>query len=147
MSADVPPLSGAAPVSGTAAAARLGALGALGVLLGILTSGPVAVAWVEATHPQPSWQGPEVFVSHYHRAQALPYVGGILLVLSVVLLLASLHALAPEPLRARANLGLVCGAIFASFIFLNYTLQTGYLPVLVRSYAPADAALVSALAM
>lgn len=128
-------------------ACRLGVYAALSTLLGILTSGPLAVGWVEAVHPQPRWQGPEVFARHYHPLQTLPYAGGILLVLGLLLLFSSLHALARQEYQVRANLALCLGGVFAAFIFANYTLQTTYVPALAQTYTGTDAPLLSALSM
>jgi hypothetical protein len=128
-------------------ACRIGVYAALGMLLGIVASGPLAVGWVDAVHPQPHWQGPEAFARHYHPLQTLPYAGGILLVLGLLLLFSSLHALARGQHRVRANLALCLGGVFATFIFANYTLQTTYVPALAQTYAGTDAPLLSALSM
>jgi hypothetical protein len=116
-------------------------------LLGIVVSGPLAVALVAATHPQPPWSGPEVFARSFHTLQLVPYAGGLLLVCGLLLLLSSVHALAWRRDRVRATLALICSAVFAAFVFLNYVLQTSYVPLLARGYQPADAPLVSALSM
>jgi len=116
-------------------------------LVGSLVSGPVAVALVEATHPQPCWAGPETFARSFHPFQVVPYAGGLLLVFGLSSLLASLHALALRRDRARATLALLFGAVFAAFVCLNYALQTSYVPSLARGYQPADAPLVDALSM
>jgi hypothetical protein len=126
---------------------RWGSRAALLTLAGILGSGPLAVAWVNATHPQPAWQGPAAFARAYHPLQNLPYLGGIFLVAGFSALLVSVQALAPAGDRARTTLALVCSSVFASLVCLNYSLQTSYVPVLAREYVPGDAPLVSALSM
>lgn len=126
---------------------RLARWGALGTLAGFVLSGPAAVAFVTAVAPQPRWQGAEVFARHFHPVQMLPYAGGLVLVVALLVLLASLAVLAPEALRARAVAALLFAAPFAAFIFLNYVLQTTFVPVLARAYEPTDAALLGALSM
>jgi hypothetical protein len=119
--------------------------GSVGTLLGILASGPLAVALVEATHPQPRWSGAERFAHSFHPVQIVPYAGGLLLVLSLLLLIASLEVLHRD--RAHAALALLTSAVFACLICLNYALQTSYVPALSSSYDPADAPLLAMLSM
>jgi hypothetical protein len=64
-----------------------------------------------------------------------------------VLLVASLHALAPPPRRAASGAALVFAAVFATLIFFNYLAQTTFLPSLARSYQPSDAPMVAAFSM
>jgi hypothetical protein len=119
--------------------------GCTGTLLGILASGPLAVALVEATHSQPPWAGAERFAQNFHPVQIVPYAGGLLLVLSLSLLLSSLQVLHRD--RACAALALLTSAVFACLISLNYALQSSYVPVLARSYDPAAAPLLAMLSM
>lgn len=119
--------------------------GCIGTLLGIVASGPLAVALVEATHPQPAWSGAERFSQSFHPVQVVPYAGGLLLVLSLLLLLASLAVQQRD--GARAALALLTSAVFAALICLNYALQTSYVPALAGSFAPADAPLLAMLSM
>jgi len=126
---------------------RRGIQGCVSTLVGSLVSGPLAVALVEATHPQPPWAGPEMFARSFQPLQIVPYAGGLLLVFGLLSLLSSLHALALRRDRARATLALLFAAVFASFVCLNYALQTSYVPALARGYQPADAPLIAALSM
>jgi MFS family permease len=126
---------------------QIGALGAAGALLGVALSGPLAVALVTATHPQPAWRDAELYARHYHPVQILPYAGGIVLVASLILLLATLHALARERAKALTAAALVFTAAFAGFIFFNYVAQTTFVPDLARQYNPGNAALIAALSM
>lgn len=56
-------------------ARRLGAVAAASTLLGIVVSGPLALLVVNATHPQPPWQGPELYARSFHAIQVFPYLG------------------------------------------------------------------------
>ena len=91
----------AEPTSDAASPYRAAVLAALGTLIGILLSGPVAVALVSVTHPQPPWRDAELFARSYHVIQDVPYLGGIVLVAALVLLIASLHAAAREAADRR----------------------------------------------
>ena len=50
------------PASDNARAYRMGRVAAFGTLLGIALSGPLAVALVIGTHPQPPWRDAELFL-------------------------------------------------------------------------------------
>jgi hypothetical protein len=58
--------------------------------------------------------------SSYHAVQVLPYVGGILFVAARVVVISSIHAVAPEGQKALTGAALVFTAAFASLIFFNY---------------------------
>ena len=73
------------------------------VLAGAVLSGPAAMAIVQLVAPQPSWDGVDTFIDHYHPVQALPYVLGYLLLGGFVLFSASCHAVAGPKLRVRCS--------------------------------------------
>jgi len=126
---------------------RLGISGAIGTILGIVVSGPLAVGLVEATHPQPPWNGPALFARSFHPIQIVPYAGGILLVAGLVLLIASSHAIADDSQRPLANAALVFSAVFATLVFMNYIVQTTFVPGLVNGYVEPSAPILAALSM
>jgi len=128
-------------------ACRVGAFGAACTLVGILLSGPLALLAINATHPQPPWAGAEVFALNYHPIQALPYLGGLALVAGLVLLVTSSHVLARPEQKAFTTAAVVLAAVFASFIFLNYTVQTTFLPTLARYHDARNAAIISMLSL
>jgi hypothetical protein len=130
-----------------AAAERTGIRAALGTLLGIVLSGPLAVAVVATTHPQPTWRDAELFAVSYHGMQLLPYAGGIVLVGALVVLISSIHAFAPDEHRASTNAALVFTAAFAALILFNYVVQTTFVPALVSRYDESNAPLLAALTM
>jgi hypothetical protein len=130
-----------------ARATRVGIYGAALILAGILLSGPLALLLVNATHPQPPWQGPELFVQNYHPVQSLPFFGGFFLVGGFVLLIASLHASSGQGERALATASLVFVAAFAAMVCINYTVQTTFVPELVRRATPLSTPILSALTM
>lgn len=136
----------AAPVR-HASACRLGVSAAAAVLVGIVLSGPVAVGLVSATHAQPAWQGARAFAHAYHPVQSLPYLGGIVLVIALVMLMASVHEVASARHRARTGAALVFTAAFAALICFNYVVQTTFLPELARHYDADNAAIVAVFSM
>jgi hypothetical protein len=126
---------------------RAGRYCAAGTLLGVLLSGPVAVALVSATHPQPPWQGAEVFARSYHPIQIVPYLGGIVLVVALVGLIASIHAMAHDEHKVQTQIALVLTGAFATLIFFNYVVQTTFLPDLARNYEDRSASVIAAFSM
>jgi hypothetical protein len=134
-------------IRGQARAYRTCMRAALGALLGVLLSGPIAVVLVNATHPQPSWQDAGVFARAYHPVQLLPYLGGIVLVTALIVLIAGIHAVAGAGEKARTTAALLFGAVFGAFIFFNYVAQTTFLPELARVHEPSSAPLIGALSM
>jgi hypothetical protein len=128
------------------AARRHAIVSAAVTLAGIVLSGPVSLALV-TLHPQPAWVDAQTFAHAYHPIQALPYFTGFLLVGGSLYLIAALHALADERLRPRATAALGFAAAFAALIFLNYIVQTTFVPALARGYTRDSAPLIAALAM
>jgi len=116
-------------------------------LSGTVLSGPIALAVVAATHPQPPWSNADVFAANYHPIQSLPYFFGLLLVGGFVALVASLHELAPRPSRARTGIAAMFAAAFAAMIFANYAVQTTFVPALLSNGVAEDLALAGELTM
>jgi hypothetical protein len=131
----------------TLQACRWGEKAATCTLLGIVISGPIAVVSLALFHPQPPWKDAETFARHYHWLQALPYFGGFLLVFGFVALMASLFVLAPAEQRARATTALILTAAFAALVFLNYVIQTTFVPNLARQDPTVNANIIAAFSM
>ena len=126
---------------------RTGLRAALSALLGVLLSGPLAVAVVNATHPQPPWSDAQLFARNYHPIQILPYAGGIVLVIALIFLVSSAHAMAGAGEKARTGAALIFTGAFASFIFFNCVVQTTFVPALAQEYERANGPIVAALSM
>ncbi len=126
---------------------RIGIYGASLTLFGILVSGPLALLIVNATHPQPPWQGAELFARSYHPIQSVPFFGGFFLVGGFVLVIASLHASARKEQRALTASALAFAAAYAAMVCINYTVQTTFVPGLARNYAASDAPILAAFSM
>jgi hypothetical protein len=122
-------------------------IGAALALAGALTSGPLGLWLVGATHPQPPWRDAATFVAAYHWVQLVPYVFGFALVTGFVLLIAGLHASASESIRARTSAALVFAAAFAAMILMNYAIQTTFIPALVGAWSPEQAPVLESLTM
>lgn len=131
----------------TSTSTPLGRAGALGTMAGILLSGPIAVALVEAVAPQPPWSGPEAFVAAWSPWQVVPYVAGFVLVGSLVALMVGAWVVAPPRHRPRATLALVLTGVFATMIVINYTLQVALVPSLVAGARASHGVLVEVFSM
>ena len=126
---------------------RLGLASAWATLAGIVLSGPLALIALNRAHPQPPWRDAATFVHAVHPAQAFPYSAGFLLVGGAAVLISSLHAGAPPDLKPRTTAALVFTGAFAALVFLNYIVQTTFMPVLVERYAAEDEPIVTALSL
>ncbi len=98
------------------------------ILSGIVLSGPVAVGLVDVFAPQPAWQDVGTYARHYSWLQSLPYLFGFLIVGGFVLLMSALNGTGREPLRPLEVTAVTLTGIFASLVFLNYVLQTTFVP-------------------
>jgi len=128
-------------------ARRVVSISAALAVAGALASGPIGLWIVGATHPQPPWDDAAAFVAAYHPVQALPYYLGFLLVGGFVGLVAGLHALAPESLRARTGAAVPLAGAFAAMVFVNYAIQTTFVPALASGTAPEDGLILGAFTM
>jgi hypothetical protein len=106
---------------------------ALLVLVGAVSSGPVAMLVVTQLAPQPAWRDAALFGAHYSSIQALPYLLGFVLLGGFVLFAAACVAHSGHAQRVIALAGLVLTAVYASMVFTNYMLQVGYVPRTVGS--------------
>jgi hypothetical protein len=128
-------------------AARIASVGALMTAAAGLASGPIAAGVVAAVHPQPPWQDAATFVAALHPIQMLPYLLALPLIAGQVLLVAGLHARAPEAMRARTSAALVFVAIYGALITFNYVLQTTFVLALAARATPIDAPVLAATTM
>jgi len=111
---------------------KIGMLGAIFSVIGILTSGPLAVLVVALVHPQPLWDGPDLFVENFHRIQTLPFYFGFLLATGSILMLVSICLLSKK--RATTLTALIFMTIGAAFVIFNYVTQTTLIPAIVDAY-------------
>jgi hypothetical protein len=95
------------PSEDDARAYRTGRRAALGALLGVVLSGPLAGTLMNAPHPQPTWYDAELFTGSYHAVHVLPYAGGVLLALALILLVSSLRVAATTGEEATARAAVI----------------------------------------
>jgi hypothetical protein len=131
----------------SSASLRWARYGAWLTLSGALLSGPLSLLLVNATHPQPEWRDAASFVRHFHPLQTLPFFLGFALVGGLLTLVVSLSELCPLELRARSKLASALAVAFAALVFLNYAVQTTFVPLLVDRFRDSDGPVLSAFTM
>jgi len=124
---------------------KIGMLGAILSAIGILTSGPLAVLVVALVHPQPLWDGPDLFVENFHRIQTLPFYFGFLLATGSILMLVSICLLSKK--RATTLTALIFMTIGAAFVIFNYVTQTTLIPAIVDAYTSELGPVITTLSM
>ena len=123
----------------------VGAAGAILSIVGIIASGPLALPVIAFVQAQPPWDGPALYVEHFHRIQTLPFYFGFLLVTGSILMLVSIYRLSTR--KAAALAALIFMSTGAAFAILNYVIQTTYIPTVVNAYAPELGSALTALSM
>lgn len=126
---------------------RWASAGAWMTLAGALLSGPISLVLVNSTHPQPPWQDSAAFVRQYHPIQTLPFFLGFALVGGLVVMTVGVSLLARPEHRVRASVAVALISAFSALVFLNYIVQTTFVPLLVRDYGSPSAPVIAALTM
>jgi len=124
---------------------KIGMLGAVLAAIGILTSGPLSMPVVAYVQPQPPWESAELFVENFHRIQTLPFYFGFLLLGGSILMLVSIYLLSQK--RAAALAGLIFMSIGTTLAFLNYVVQTTFIPAIVKNYTSDLISIISIFSM
>lgn len=115
--------------------------GAVLIFLGGLLSGAGAMLIVARVARQPAWVDVHTMAQRYHPVQALPYVLGFVLLFGFVYFVAACRRLAASEHMVRANAAVIFTAVYASLVFLNYTLQVGFVPRALADESPVLALL------
>jgi len=126
---------------------QIGVTGAIANIAGILLSGPLGVALVALTFPNPAWQSPKVWVENYHPIQTLPFFFGFLLLTGYIILMVVTHQIAEENEKTYTLIALIFTAAFVPLIFFNYMNQTTFLPALARNYRPEYDVIISTFSL
>lgn len=109
---------------------------ALVVIAGVVLSGPAAVALLAFAAPQPPWSDVETFAAHYRPLQGLPYLFGFVLLGGFVAFMARAASAIRARHEMRAATATVATAVFATLVFVNYTLQLAWVPAAARARSP-----------
>lgn len=122
-------------------------LGSLIALIGYVLSGPVGFMLVKFLQPQPQWVSAQVFVSHYHLLQDLPFMLGFLLIGGMLMVAAGHYMVMEGRHEVSGLLSFAITIVFATLITLNYISQTTFVRNLVIHYRPEFDSTISTFSM
>lgn len=116
-------------------------------ILGILFSGLIFPVITAIFFPQPVWQNPELFIEHFHPLQTATFFCGYFLVIGSLLTFVALYLTSPETKKMWALAGLAINVVFTAVVFLNYIIQTTYVPHLATNNPPETSSVLAVFSM
>lgn len=116
-------------------------------IFGVIFSGLVFPVLTAIFHPQPQWQNPELFIESFHWLQTVTFFCGYILVIGSLLTFATLYFLAEKERKIWALSGLAINVVFAALVFLNYIIQTTYVPYLAQKIPPETKFILATFSM
>lgn len=116
-------------------------------ILGILFSGLIFPVITAIFFPQPVWQNPELFIEHFHPLQTATFFCGYFLVIGSLLTFVALYLTSPETKKMWALSGLAINVVFTAVVFLNYIIQTTYVPYLAANNPPETSSVLAVFSM
>ncbi len=117
-------------------ALRFGRLAVYMNIFGVIFSGlvfPLLALWL---HPQPAWRDAELFARSFHPLQTATFFLGFFLVIGSLLTFIALYMLSGAEKKIYALSGLIINTVFTAVVFLNYIIQTTYIPYLANNFPP-----------
>jgi len=126
---------------------RFGRLAVYLNIFGVLFSGLVFPALSMIFSPQPAWRDAFLYADSYHPLQTATFFCGYFLVIGSLLTFITLYQLAEPEKKIWALSGLVINVVFTSIVFLNYIIQTTYVPYLAMNRPPELAAVLPVFTM
>lgn len=116
-------------------------------IFGVIFSGLVFPVLSTLLHPQPSWQNPELFVRSFHPLQTATFFCGYFLVIGSLLTFVALYFTSKESKKIWAMTALAINVVFTAVVFLNYIIQTTYVPYLAANNPPETASILAVFSM
>lgn len=116
-------------------------------MAGILFSGLLFPLLTAIFHPQPRWQNSELFIQSFHWIQTATFFFGYILVTGSLLTFIALYFLTEKSKRIIAFSGLVINIIFSGIVYLNYIIQTTWIPYLAHNNPAETSYLLTAFTM
>jgi hypothetical protein len=99
-------------------------------MFGILFSGLIFPVLSSVFTPQPLWQNAELFIKSFHPLQTATFFCGYFLVIGSLLTFIVLYFISDEKKKIYAFMGLIINIVFTAIVFINYIIQTTYVPYL-----------------
>lgn len=116
-------------------------------IIGIVFSGLVFPVLSMILCPQPTWAGAALFAKSFHPLQTATFFCGYLLVIGSLLTFIVLFLTSPGGKKVWALSGLVINVVFTAVVFLNYIIQTTYVPYLATNFPPETASVLPIFTM
>ena len=116
-------------------------------IFGIIFSGLVFPVLSTLLHPQPRWQNPELFIQSFHPLQTATFFCGYFLVIGSLLTFVALYFTSNQSKKIWALSALAINVVFTAVVFLNYIIQTTYVPYLAANNPPETAAVLAVFSM
>lgn len=126
---------------------RFGKIAVIVNMAGIILSGLVFPVLAMLLTPQPAWQGAEVFVKSYHPLQTATFFCGFFLVLGSLFTFVALYLTSGSERKVWALSALMVNVVFTAVVFLNYIIQTTYIPHLAMNNPPETSYILPAFTM
>ncbi|HCY74511.1 MAG TPA: hypothetical protein DHV28_01195 [Ignavibacteriales bacterium] len=105
-------------------------------MFGIIFSGLIFPVLSALITPQPKWQDAELFIKSFHPLQTATYFCGYFLVIGSLLTFIVLYTISKSERKLLALSALIINVVFTSVVFLNYIIQTTYIPFLAINNPP-----------
>ena len=105
-------------------------------IFGIIFSGLIFPVLSAMVCPQPIWQGAELFIKAFNPLQTATFFCGFVLVIGSLLSFIVLYQTAKEERKVWALSALAINIVFTAIVFLNYVIQTTYVPYLATNNPP-----------
>ena len=105
-------------------------------IFGIVFSGLVFPIISLQYYPQPPWENAALFVESFHPIQTATFFCGYFLVIGSLLTFIVLYLTAEKNKKIWALSSLLINVVFTSVVFLNYIIQTTYVPYLAMNNPP-----------
>ena len=116
-------------------------------MFGIIFSGLVFPVLSMLYTPQPKWQDAALFVRSFHPLQTATFFCGYFLVIGSLLTFIALYVTAKAEKKIWAFSALLINVVFTAVVFLNYIIQTTYIPYLAMNNPTETASILPALTM
>ena len=105
-------------------------------MFGIIFSGLVFPVLSTIFAPQPKWQDADLFIKSFQPLQTATFFCGYFLVIGSLLTFIVLYTTSSNERKLWALSALIINVVFTSIVFLNYIIQTTYIPYLVMNNPP-----------
>jgi hypothetical protein len=97
--------------------------------------------------PQPEWRGAELFIRSFNPLQMATFFCGFFLVIGSLLTFITLYITAREERKIWAMAGIAINLVFTAVVFLNYIIQTTYVPYLAMNNPPETSTVLAVFTM